>query len=121
LLIDDDDTSNFITEKQLLIFKVTEVVETVSNGLEAKHYFMNCQVLPDLVFVDINMPMMSGFEFLEWLEASEFKGRSKFTIYSTSIRKEDKEMAQRYPDVITYIEKPLNEEKMKKILKSSGL
>jgi response regulator RpfG family c-di-GMP phosphodiesterase len=121
LLIDDDETSNFITQKQLLILKVTEEVETVSNGWEAKHYFMNCPVLPDLVFVDINMPIMSGFEFLDWFERSEFKGRSKFSIYSTSIRKEDKEMAHRYSDVITYIEKPLTEEKMNKILESGGL
>lgn len=118
LLVDDDETSNFITERQLKILNISGEVTTVLNGFEAKQYFQNCIELPDLVLVDINMPIMTGFDFLDWFEKSEFRGRSKFSIYSTSIRKEDQEQAGQYSDVVSYIEKPLNEEKMNKILSS---
>jgi len=112
LLIDDDETSNFITERQLRRHEVCENISIVLNGLEAKKYILNSLELPQVVFVDINMPLMNGFEFLEWFEHSEFKGQCKFFFYSTSIRTVDKEQACQYTDVIDYIEKPLTDEKI---------
>lgn len=118
LLVDDDQTSNFITKKQLQIHNVSEEIVTVLNGSEAKQYIQECEELPELVLVDINMPIMNGFEFLDWFESSEYKGRSKFSIYSTSIRTEDQEQADQYTDVVNYIEKPLDEEKISALISS---
>ena len=118
LLIDDDETSNFITEKQLKRLNVSNEIITVLNGLEAKNYVLNCVDLPPLALVDINMPIMTGFEFLDWFEHSKFKGQCKFSIYSTSIRMEDREKANQFSDVICYIEKPLTEEKIHKIFQA---
>ena len=117
LLIDDDETSNFITERNLQRLQVSDEIVIALNGMEAKQYILNCTDLPELVLVDINMPIMSGFEFLDWFEDSKYRGQSKFSIYSTSIRAEDQEQATRYSDVISYIEKPLTEEKIVSLIK----
>jgi CheY-like chemotaxis protein len=120
LIVDDDDTSNFIAQRQLVRYNIGAEIIVRSNGQEAMDYIMNAPELPDLVLLDINMPIMTGFEFLEWFSGSAYKGKTKFIMYSTSVRQEDKEEAGRYDDVIVYLEKPLTGDKIVTLIEAYG-
>ena len=117
LIADDDPTSNFITQVILKPLGVCENIETVLNGKQAADFFNKAQgKLPELVLLDINMPIMNGLEFLEWCRTNGFSGKTQFAMFSTSVRKEDMEQAQKYPDVIGYIEKPISKEKLYSVM-----
>lgn len=116
LLVDDDDTSNFITRLFLSSNKKEVKLEVVENGKEAINYFNSRKTdFPDLVLLDINMPLINGFEFLEWYEKNRFIGKTKIAMFSSSIREDDKLKALPFEDVVDYIEKPLNLNKFNSI------
>lgn len=116
MLIDDDEISNFIAERLLKRMNVCDNITVAMNGSEAKQYLLESSELPQFALLDINMPLMNGFEFMTWFNESNLKGRCKFFFYSTSIRSEDKDQAITYTDVIDYVEKPLTEDKVHQII-----
>jgi CheY-like chemotaxis protein len=73
--------------------------------------------LPDVIFVDINMPITDGWTFLDDLNSMHTKLCKNITVYviSVSVRKEDKIRATNYACVQEYIVKPVNTEKLKAI------
>ncbi|UII24186.1 response regulator [Fulvivirga ligni] len=109
LIIDDDETSNYVASQALKARFGDVRVMTVSNGMEAIEFFKkHPNESPDYVLLDINMPLMNGFEFLSWYESSVYKGTSKIMMFTTSIRKKEKDRAGMFEDVVAYIEKPLS-------------
>jgi len=118
LLVDDDAVSNFITEKYLRNSEFVDKLEVMINGKQAADFFIDCPSYPDLILLDINMPLMNGFEFLEFLKQKGFSAKSKVAILTSSIRKEDKENALKFDNVIGYIEKPISKEKIKDLLEN---
>ncbi|MBK0381550.1 response regulator [Pedobacter sp. SD-b] len=119
LIIDDDEINNFIAAK--LIGKVQEhtVVNTCLNGLEGINYIkakLNDEAnFPDIIFLDINMPVMNGWEFLALYDQLDSPLKKKASIYmlSSSVYNEDIEKASVYPVVNKFISKPLTVEKIK--------
>ena len=73
LLVDDDDTTNFVNTRLLANMKVAEDIKAVRNGKEAIEFLKEAcsdnpkpgSICPDLIFLDIKMPVMDGFSFLE--------------------------------------------------------
>lgn len=73
LLIDDDDTTNYLNKRLLAELRVSREIKVLKNGKEAIDYLSKAcagspaagYTCPDLIFLDIKMPMMDGFEFLE--------------------------------------------------------
>ncbi len=76
--------------------------------------------IPTILFLDINMPTMSGWEFLEKFESFDEKIRDQFRIYimSSSIHPGDRKKANDNKNVVDYIEKPLSEAAVLSILEA---
>lgn len=109
LIIDDDETSNYVVSQAITSLKSEIQIKTVLNGMEAIDFFKNNRgSIPNYVLLDINMPLMNGFEFLNWFDNSIYKGSTKILMFTTSIRKKERDHAGKYDDVIAYIEKPLS-------------
>lgn len=119
LLIDDDSVSNFLNEMALQDMNLSDEVHVSENGEEALDFIYNhCKngnvsACPDLIFLDINMPVMDGFQFLEALEKvpNLDKKPMKIVMLTSSNAHKDIERAKRF-NVDGYIVKPISEEKL---------
>jgi len=123
LLVDDDDTSNFISEIIINKSSITDSINTVKNGSEALSFVSNhclkemCdEACPNLIFLDLHMPVMDGFDFLNELKEKMPNHSNCFKIYvlSSSNNPVDIDKAKEY-NIEGYIIKPLNLEKIKEL------
>jgi CheY-like chemotaxis protein len=116
LLIDDDTITNFLNKKLLEKHLLTEDIVVALNGEEALHHLKNSKKSPELIFLDINMPVMNGFEFLETYEKLTFPDQkeSKIFVLTTSNHHIDLLKIKHYK-VAGYINKPLTLEKLKAV------
>lgn len=122
LLVDDDSINNFINIKILRKIGASEKVKTALNGQEALEYIKEfCQATelccPDLIFLDINMPVMNGFEFLEAYRHLKLgnKCKVKIVVLTTSTNPSDLDRI-RDLGITDFLSKPLTEEKVLKYL-----
>ena len=113
LLVDDDPI--FLTLAELAIKKERSNVEIFKafNGEEAIEFLSKEEV--DAIFLDLNMPVMNGWEFLE-VYSEKNQRNNKIFILTSSIDPSDKKRAEENPLVSIMLEKPLNKEKIEKSL-----
>ncbi|PSR56674.1 response regulator [Adhaeribacter arboris] len=121
LLIDDDAISNFLNTRLLKEMQVTRNIKVTLNGEEALQFLQQEKAanhpFPELILLDINMPVMNGFEFLEaFREVADENNHSVIIILTTSTNTRDFEQLQRYAEVEIYLSKPLTEENLQYIL-----
>jgi len=93
LLVDDDMDDQDIFRTALAEVAQTVVFATASNGEEALQQLNGDTVYPDVIFLDINMPILNGFETLIQIKKQERLRHIPVFIYSTSVRPEDIEKA----------------------------
>ncbi|WP_394759773.1 response regulator [Flavobacterium sp.] len=102
-----------------MIQKTNLYSETIefNNGNEAITYFESTSDLPDILLLDLEMPEMDGWEFLDQFCKLEKKINKESTVYiaSSSISTEDKLKAKKYKCVKEFLSKPINLEKLQKI------
>jgi len=114
-VIDDDVIYQFAVKLTIQQLGLAEQVLTFSNGELAKQYFIenanNDETLPDVLLLDINMPVMDGWDFLIWYSANKKTVVKNIPIFmvSSSIDWRDIERAKSFEEVIDYVSKPLTD------------
>lgn len=109
LVIDDDRLINKCMERIIFMTEFKNRVSTFKNGKEALAYLDRKAKDLDqvLIFLDINMPVLDGWGFLEELQKRGFKDQMNVLIMSSSTALSDKKRSKQYPQVMGYLEKPL--------------
>jgi response regulator RpfG family c-di-GMP phosphodiesterase len=122
LLVDDDEINNFISIKLIKKALLNTDIMACLNGKFAIDQLAEIQRknpadLPDYILLDINMPIMNGWEFLDEYKRLNLDplGKSKIYIISSSVFSNDINKARSYPLVKDFISKPLNVEKIKEL------
>lgn len=125
LLVDDNAATNLLNTRIIERSGVKAVIKVAKNGEEALTYFegaigdepADCP-FPDLVFLDINMPRMNGWEFLDIFRTYKFRLPQSTIIYllTTSPNPDDVIKSQTYTEVTGFLEKPLTREMVREIV-----
>ena len=120
LLVDDNASLNMVNLRYIERLEIAQQVAEVRNGQEAVDFLLhqnkyangNPTFIPELIILDLNMPIMDGFEFLEKYQniAPELQ-KSKIIVLSSSNREVEKEKALAYTAVEEYWVKPITKEK----------
>ncbi len=125
-VVDDDEIYRFVIKSQLESRKMARKILMFSDGELAIDFFKNTVAnvdeLPDLVLLDLNMPIMDGWEFLDEFIMLKPKLPKKVTIYvvTSSINQTDIDRAKRISEVTDYIVKPISEETLLDMLSKLG-
>ena len=121
MVVDDAEIDRFLAERIITKFDFAEEVITVESAMDALKYLIsngeNPQALPDVILLDINMPEMSGFDFLEEYGQlpQTIKKKCIIVMLSSSLLPEDHNLALSSPYVCDFIGKPLNATKLEKL------
>lgn len=121
MLVDDNDTDNFISKRIIEITKFAKRIEIKNSGKSALEFLEknknNPSELPELIFLDINMPIVDGFVFLFEFERfpEVIKNKCKIIILSSSDNKRDIDKIVNNDYVVKFITKPLTESVLSEI------
>lgn len=127
LLIDDDRLFLHLTEKLIKDEPFLENVYTKCSVAEAKKFLDACEanefLFPDLIFVDMNMPEMSGIEFAEDYNFKYVKQHpgTRLVILTSSISRKERKNALEKPVIYDFVQKPLTVEMLRNLLPIAGV
>lgn len=117
LLVDDSEPFNYLSRAVLADNKITCTIDEALNGEQALQYLENAEECPDVLLLDLNMPVMDGFDFLEeYAKQAKCHSHTKVFVLTSSNRAEDKERAVKNKYVMGYFDKPLSYFHIKEIL-----
>ena len=122
MLIDDNDIDNLINQKMIEAAGITEHIFSHTGARSAIEFLKNLEqlnsesvnVLPEVIFLDIDMPLMDGFQFLEEFDklADITKEKCKIIMLTSSINPKDVNRTKDYVYVIDYLNKPLTQDNL---------
>jgi CheY-like chemotaxis protein len=117
LFIDDDLITLMLCKMVISKASFSNEIATAKNGEEALKYFdalktAHAENKPQLIFLDLNMPVMNGWEFLDSFNTEEYSEfhQTKIVILSSTIDPADLERSKKYPMVIDFLSKPITKE-----------
>ena len=121
-IIDDDDIYRYTIQRTIRDLNISKKNLIFKSGREALQYLSeNMDIvseLPDILLLDVNMPLMDGFEFMKHYELFVHKLPKKIIIYmiSSSINPEDINRAKNLPGITDYLVKPIKAGKLEAVL-----
>jgi CheY-like chemotaxis protein len=124
MLIDDSELDNFINQKTLEANHFAKKVYLATGAKSALEFLQNLLTIgdqfgnafPDVIFIDINMPMMDGFQFIEQFRRfSDKMNNPKLVILTSSVYEHDRENAASLPGNVLFLNKPLTKEMLDRI------
>jgi CheY-like chemotaxis protein len=124
LIVDDDLVYRFAATKTIAATGMSNRIDECNDGLEALNFLKEKihqpQELPDVIFLDINMPTMDGWEFLNAFQSmlSEFPKTIHVYMVTSSIDKHDIQRSKEFYSVSDYLVKPIFKETFSNILKA---
>lgn len=120
LLVDDDNINNFLSEEIIAGANITKEVVLLTDGQQALNYLNGLEKAQEsqklLILLDLNMPVMDGFEFLEEFNPENLKAELEIIILTSSDNQRDIDKIKTY-NVRNFISKPITEEKLLEALK----
>jgi CheY-like chemotaxis protein len=119
LLIDDDEPTNFLNKMTLEQSGCSRHIRIAQSGQAALEYLRDGSPRPDLIFLDINMPAMDGWEFLAQYQTlpAEKKADTVLIMLTTSLNPDDEKRTLEIPEVSGFENKPLNQGQLERLLK----
>ena len=122
-IIDDDVIFVFVLKKMFSKIGCNLAIKNVKNGHEAISYFKylhdNNLAFPKIIFLDLNMPMLDGWQFLDEVENLDFKKHLNIYVVSSSIDVREIEKTKSYDTVIRFISKPISMDDLTAIVAST--
>jgi CheY-like chemotaxis protein len=121
LLVEDDPITVMVCDRIIKMTSFSDTVSSCVNGKIALDHLNNLkdngQSIPEIIFLDINMPVMNGWDFLEELESIKdtFQQLPRIYILSSTVDPEDYKKARAFSLVENFISKPLSKESLEKI------
>ena len=119
-IVEDDTIACYVIQMELSRHTKYYKSEAFKNGEEAIETLIKCadqsKCLPDLILLDINMPIMDGWEFLDEFSNLTYSKDISVIILTSSINPEDREKAKKYKDVKGFMSKPITKDKLDQIL-----
>jgi len=116
LLIDDNYIDNFVTRKILEVCNFAETIVVVRSATEAIESLRKGTVKPEVIFLDVRMPLMSGFEFLEAYDKIDMdKQNVKIFMLSSSLDPLDIRKAMENKYITQFIHKPLTQKAIEEL------
>ena len=122
MLIDDNEIDNLINQKMIEAANITEHIYTHTGARSAIEFLRNLEkleteskkVLPDVIFLDIDMPLMDGFQFLDEFDklSDTTKNNCKVVMLTSSINPQDVNKSKKCSYVKKYINKPLSQDNL---------
>lgn len=124
LLVDDDPVWNLINKKNLEITGMVNDIDVASNGRDAlillEKYCLAEDRVPDVILLDINMPILNGFGFLEGFKKMQCKNKDRIKISILSSSKNDKDLAKAKDlGASNYFVKPMDQAGFMSLLKEN--
>jgi CheY-like chemotaxis protein len=114
ICIDDDPITLMLCKKVMERVEFASEINTLQNGEEAIKQFEDYEKIdtknaPDMVFIDLNMPVMNGWEFLDEYFKREYhkKFKTNFIVLSSTIDPKDVEKSKLYSMVVDFLSKPI--------------
>ena len=122
MLVDDNEIDNLINQKMIEAADITETIYTHTGAKSAIEFLKNLEkvehlsneILPAIIFLDIDMPLMDGFQFLDEFDKlmAKTKEKCKIVMLTSSINPRDVTKSKGYIYVKKYINKPLSQENL---------